>query len=338
MVNNNPDEDTFELEEFMKETENLLHTVKNNAARTFILSWIVALQTIPGFDVLKYLPRIMSAIFDMLDEAGNTIKQNAYMCLAELLEELKANITPSVDLGCVIQNLSYLSIDKENIVRQTALHWLLDVITIDSDKIGTVLPLLLHAVLICISDVDHNIVDLAERLNEKLLAFVTSSFEANAMEVEFPKIISILMCDLNHASLSRRKAVLNWTTALKAFNPEYLANSINLILQETISRLADPYDIIVDDTLELIVAMHTYEGYFEFILQRILKLFEDNPATMDNRGKLILKQLALQMGVIDVYTSLSGYVEKMGNTKFSIKVVSLMEEILMIDPKFDETR
>lgn len=43
MVNNNPDEDTFELEEFMKETENLLHTVKNNAARTFILSWIVAL-------------------------------------------------------------------------------------------------------------------------------------------------------------------------------------------------------------------------------------------------------------------------------------------------------
>ena len=152
------------------------------------------------------------------------------MCLAELLEELKANITPSVDLGCVIQNLSYLSIDKENIVRQTALHWLLDVITIDSDKIGTVLPLLLHAVLICISDVDHNIVDLAERLNEKLLAFVTSSFEANAMEVEFPKIISILMCDLNHASLSRRKAVLNWTTALKAFNPEYLANSINLIL------------------------------------------------------------------------------------------------------------
>ena len=44
------------------------------------------------------------------------------------------------------------------------------------------------------------------------------------------------------------------------------------------------------------------------------------------------------MGVIDVYTSLSGYVEKMGNTKFSIKVVSLMEEILMIDPKFDETR
>ena len=53
--------------------------------------------------------------------------------------------------------------------------------------------------------------------------------------------------------------------------------------------MADPYDIIVDDTLELIVAMHTYEGYFEFILQRILKLFEDNPATMDNRGKLILK-------------------------------------------------
>jgi hypothetical protein len=74
VVESNLEDPRFDINTFMQCTCELFRSSHSKNARNTLLSWIVALQTIPLFDVLAYLPSFMGYVFEMLADTkeGNT--------------------------------------------------------------------------------------------------------------------------------------------------------------------------------------------------------------------------------------------------------------------------
>jgi hypothetical protein len=97
--------------------------------------------------------------------------------------------------------------------------------------------------------------------------------------------------------------------------------------------------MIVSETLNLIVAMHGYEGYFEIIIDKILNMFLNKPITLKNRGKFIIRKLSLSIGVEKVYSGITEIIATgRYSREFQIEIIKLMEVLLLTDPKLEETR
>ncbi|EWS71066.1 MHCK/EF2 kinase domain protein (macronuclear) [Tetrahymena thermophila SB210] len=98
----------LKIEELM-ELINKKIVAQNPTIKSMLLSWIKTLDSIPGVNMLRYLPKFLEQLFLNMSDSNREIRQSAELCLRGFLEEImqRSNTMDSQN------NLSFANEDDE---------------------------------------------------------------------------------------------------------------------------------------------------------------------------------------------------------------------------------
>jgi vacuole morphology and inheritance protein 14 len=63
-------------------------TVNNPYVRQCLVGWITTLDSVPGIDMVDYMPDLLEGLFDMLGDGNREIRQQAYGALSKFLDQI----------------------------------------------------------------------------------------------------------------------------------------------------------------------------------------------------------------------------------------------------------
>ncbi|XP_054164834.1 protein VAC14 homolog [Oppia nitens] len=179
---------TFNLIELIDLIRDRIHGT-NQFSRQFIISWIALLDSVPDFDMIVFLPKLLDGLFHILSDPTPEINRTTENVMAEFLFKIIQN--PSkVDFPSMINILTIHSqVKDEPLVQYTALTWLKEFINLANSR--DLLPFsasILTAILPCLtstsdygddfedknkSTTNINIREVAKVLNYSLMQLVT---------------------------------------------------------------------------------------------------------------------------------------------------------------------
>ena len=119
----------FNREAFMESIYGFFRTINNENAQQTLISWIIALHSIPNFDMLVFLPNFIEGLFCMLaDYIHQDVKEMAIHALKELLDELTDRVPGElkINISEIIKQLSMLCKNSDSYIRYTAIKWIYD--------------------------------------------------------------------------------------------------------------------------------------------------------------------------------------------------------------------
>lgn len=79
---------TFSLAKFIPLLAERIHAV-NSDARTFLVSWIVLLDSIPDLELVSYLPSFLGGLINFLNDPITSVRVDTHGCLDTFLVEIK---------------------------------------------------------------------------------------------------------------------------------------------------------------------------------------------------------------------------------------------------------
>uniref|UniRef100_A0A5K3FIB8 Vac14_Fab1_bd domain-containing protein n=1 Tax=Mesocestoides corti TaxID=53468 RepID=A0A5K3FIB8_MESCO len=181
-------------------------------ARSFLVSWISTLNSMPTLNVVIYLPQLLDGLFRILGDSNSEIRRKCDLLLCDFLSNIGEN-PASVDLNSLMNiliancrmatvSLSNMSLEDkaldslmvlsgaksttvqspERLQQVTALQWIHRFIEVSAGnglKLLRLVAPILSAILPCLEDFDDvddkTAVKLAADINEKLMKFVHDS-------------------------------------------------------------------------------------------------------------------------------------------------------------------
>ncbi|KAI8146760.1 vacuolar protein 14 C-terminal Fig4p binding-domain-containing protein [Fennellomyces sp. T-0311] len=145
----------------------------NPFERMYVMSWIGILDSVPGLDLMWYLPDFLDGLMRYLTDTRHQIRSNARILLNQLFQQVQYISRQNEDEGVAIRKedetvqttkhlqydrmldilIQHVSSTKEDIQR-TALQWMIELIAVAKTVViaftprivGAVLPLLQHSI------------------------------------------------------------------------------------------------------------------------------------------------------------------------------------------------
>jgi vacuole morphology and inheritance protein 14 len=196
--------------------------VPNPYVRQLLVGWITALDSVPGIDMLDYMPDLLEGLFDMLSDVNREIRQQAYAALSEFCDQVakvphaefaeRVNFRPMIDVL-----LAQTGRDKEKFNRVTAVEWLSQFIALGQAELAPVYEKLVAGVLRCLSDPEPEIVDEATRANAELLQLVRAT---PVRDFDPAPVIRTVTAEATSKDKPTRSAALRWVAMLMLQCPE----------------------------------------------------------------------------------------------------------------------
>ncbi|KAH7973010.1 hypothetical protein HPB52_020310 [Rhipicephalus sanguineus] len=126
---------SFDLVAFMPLLRERVYT-KNNFARTFVVSWVSVMNSVPDIDMLIFLPEILDGLFYILEDPSVELKKMCETTLSEFLRNILKH-PDRVDFAAMIRNLIVHSHSSEELVQYTAISWMREFVALSG---RTLLP------------------------------------------------------------------------------------------------------------------------------------------------------------------------------------------------------
>lgn len=242
--------DTFQVDEFMPLVEKYLR-MTNPYIRQLLVSWILALDAVPGIDMLEHLPKYLNGIFNMLSDGNIYIRQAADQALNEFLKELKEDETDR-DISSMVPILVGQSLSPQKFNRITAMTWLLEFVRLKGQDLASLYHEILSSVLYCISDSEVEIRKVAQEIDNLLLQTVKSSEDG----MELDSLLAVIKQQLEspqsaNASLESRKTALKWISMLLDKQAKPMLVHVKVLSSIMLATLSDNSDEIVVLTVEV---------------------------------------------------------------------------------------
>ncbi|KAK6480097.1 protein VAC14-like protein isoform X3 [Huso huso] len=152
----------------------------NQYARQFIISWILVLESVPGINLLDYLPEILDGLFQILGDGSKEIRKTCEVVLGEFLKEIKK--TPSSVKFAEMANILVIHCQgsdesklTNDLIQLTAMSWMREFIQLAGRVVLPYSSGILTAVLPCLSfdDRKKSTKEAANACNHSLMKLVT---------------------------------------------------------------------------------------------------------------------------------------------------------------------
>ncbi|MBN3274570.1 VAC14 protein, partial [Polyodon spathula] len=152
----------------------------NQYARQFIISWILVLESVPGINLLDYLPEILDGLFQILGDGSKEIRKTCEVVLGEFLKEIKK--TPSSVKFAEMANILVIHCQgsdesklTNDLIQLTAMLWMREFIQLAGRVVLPYSSGILTAVLPCLSydDRKKSTKEAANACNHSLMKLVT---------------------------------------------------------------------------------------------------------------------------------------------------------------------
>ena len=340
VVETEADRDNFDSQAFMEMTYEMIKSVRNPSVQQMLVSWLAALDSIPSFDLLQYLPKFLEGLFCMLSSQSKDVKHSVYNSLKDFLDNVKEKIPEKkVDMSSIISSLVKLCANTDTFVRSVALNWIYELLNIAGIELVQQYSNMLRAIVKCLSDKERDIVEMAGKTNQHMLLYVENICKYDSVNtLNFQDIMSVLMEYLNDESNVTREAVLEWVLKLQAYNPAVINDSLESILVTLTSRLSDHEETVIQQTLKVLCMISKYEGYFGKVIYAVVTMFQLKDTTMETSGKPIIIMLCEHLGTEIVYRTFAEILHSHSDLPFTRKLIELLDVILLTETQLKPIR
>jgi vacuole morphology and inheritance protein 14 len=307
-----------------------LRSVRNPNALPMLVTWLMVLHSVPGFQLTQYLGTFLDGLFRLLATQYQEVQQTTLNALHELLCDLKVSLR---ELPFVTATLARLCSEGESLVRLQALHWLEELLLVSGRSMLPDFAEMLDAATACLLDPSSEVVISAEKLQLCMRELVEHLEPQSADELK--EVVNVV---LQHIESSATESLLGWLDSLYRLSPETLRSELDRFLQVLMSRLTQSSGDGLELTLSALCLLSTYEGYFARVLDLLLEMFETHVTVLESVGDVILLFLCSKLGAERVYCTLADLLSRVPNEKFSRKVVELMDLLLLTEDGLEELR
>ena len=335
--------DDFDVASFIPLLQKYISQTNPYIRHTLVM-WITALDSVPGINMLEWLPTFLDGLFNMLSDGNRQIRQAADLALGEFLKDIKSKDSP-VEFGpCEVSSVGMISIlvaqckSRHNFNRVTAVHWIYEFVPLGKEKLVPFFPILVEAMLHCISDDVAEIKENASNANSILMDVVQKA-EAT---IDLKGILEKLTMNLLNDNEPTRLASLNWISMLLEKLPSEMSAEVDAYFYALLRTLNDEEDVIVELDIQVIalICRHNGKENFRRILKEIYSLFASDQTLLETRGSLILRHLCRWLTPERVYRELADIIRTTceENVVFASVIVQMLNIILLTANELDPLR
>ena len=284
---NTPIKNQINIEDFIPLVQSQMGS-KKPAIRQLLIGWIMVLKSVPGVNLLDFLPDLMTGLFSMLSDQSDEIKEAAGETLQSFLVDIKA--APMIQLGPIVSITVNECQSNEPLQRLCALNWLLELMDLGKTKLVNYYSDIMKSILFCVSDAEKDIRDVASEANRALLSLIKET------EIPFPlkPLLSTLTSEIMSEYISNRIAALNWIFMLYKKKSNEIIKQAEHLLPALLKTLSDPSDEVMSVALEVLANICTDKDHYSRVLRSLVQLFVEDRILLESRGPLIIRKLCFR--------------------------------------------
>lgn len=345
----------FRVAEFIPLLSQRMHAL-NPFIRQLVLAWITLLLKVPEVDMIWYLPRYLEGLFDMLGDQSRDIRHNADACLNELLKGVKGS--PHKKALQVIADTAGIVVRccsaQDNCCRLNALCWLYEFVNLQTPSVSqaggkltdswvALLPDILGGTLHCIDDSEEEISRMAVEMNNGLLEMVQNLSNDIPVEELVEQLLKSLQ--VKEQSMVVCTACLQWICMLLAQSPVQMrqAGTLNRLFTPIFETLLHREDEVVLAALRVLAQIMEGRGLldegaaldaegkslFTEVTHRLLALFAADRKMLEERGRLMIRQLCGHLDPRHLYVTVARSIHKEIDLELAQQLVQTFSWILL---------
>ncbi|EKX49911.1 hypothetical protein GUITHDRAFT_104308 [Guillardia theta CCMP2712] len=350
--------------------EHLEHT--GSYVRHFLLGWIATLQSIPHFEIHKYLSEILYGVIIMLDDDNKEIRQQADSVLSHLLRTLQssedinynhimpvlvrcATLSPPKEYG-MKANESSASLDQysknEDLVNRVALMWIVQLMEKGKKRIlpftGELVRMLLMAEESSdkVRELSSEIDDALRQLLEEEQRRIESPKATSGPTVEvgggfdIVEVASAVIAYLKAPLVGSRLKALSWFDLLVDMMETCRADLRTNLLAALIHALHDEESEVVSKSLRILRKLSNkgWGDVLPMIVNAMIQFFQSDPAILQERSGKILRELSVILDSESVYLEFAKALDGKEDDLGSRIIVEKLTIILLSVPELSPFR
>ncbi|ETN81177.1 HEAT repeat protein [Necator americanus] len=325
--------------------------VQTSSNRKFIVHWLNVMLSTPAFNILPYVSEVSDGLFRMLADGQPAVRDVTETLLGQFLQGIHNNpdsLSHEDRSQMVSVLVAHAHEDEPPLGRKLALIWMDEFIRIYKEKMLPYLSSYLTAVL---PSLDCEALK-ARSVNDYLMTLIGADTKIEEQTVNY--VIEVLLKFVVHEKRETRVAVLNWIRHLNATMPSQVFLHMDRIFPVLLGTLSDTSDEVLLLDLHLLSDIcHSNAGRYDVDLKSfqltedtvnnlspvspslvkfalsLLEMFRAEPALLNDRGVLIIRQLCLLMEPAHIYRALCVLLLREQSITFIQNVVSMLHGVLL---------
>jgi len=194
---------------------------------------------------------------------------------------------------------------------------------------------LLAAILSCLSNEVQGVKELSTKANSRLHGLITDTKH----QFSIGDILNTVTFQFLNQYVPTRLAALNWILLLHSKTPTQLLSFVDELFPALFKTLSDVSDQVVRLDLEVMAKISLLDdAYFIKLMNILVDLFSTDRHLLENRGTLIIRELALFISPEKIYLTAATILETEEDTEFATVMVQTLNLILLTAPELSELR
>ncbi|BFZ56349.1 hypothetical protein PYCC9005_003395 [Savitreella phatthalungensis] len=271
-------------------------------------------------------------------------------------EEWMGDVAPGQGTAIDFHSLVGILLDELNsldeTIQQTSLKWLVEFFDICPRTLVQSTPDLLRAVLPLIAHESPSLRKSAAELNSRLLALVrqvihnegdadsTVTDNTSPSLLDFGQTVGAATVQLVDDHEETRVTALSWLMELHRSAPKKMLALDDGTFPALLKTLSDPSERVVMQDLQLLalISSNSEDDYFNVLIINLLTLFSSDRKLLEQRGSLIIRQLAYNLNAERIYRAIADNLEKEEDLDFASTMVQTLNNNLMTAPELLDLR
>ncbi|KAJ1514995.1 hypothetical protein HMI56_006911 [Coelomomyces lativittatus] len=364
----------FTMDNFIILLKERMHTL-NPHTRSFLVSWLSVLNSVPGIELLSYLADFLPGLFHFLNDANDHVRSATNQLLAELLHEISSVIelqkrigldptsnttgkppmemeqaikegesgrwqpylNVSLDFPKLFQLLLPFLDSVQRDIQVTCLQWINEFIQLSNQIMAPFTAPILKFILPALASSDKVIKSTATTTHSLLLSLVSKI--DTSQQCEISHVMDVLFTMLEHEFENTRMASLEWLIMLHPKSPQ--------LFRDHPPFFTHFFNVLSDHSIEVLklglqlliqIASVSTESQFEQLVSQLLSLFSKDSKLLETKGPLIVRQLCLALSAERVLQTFALVLEKESEMEFAATMVTNLNIILITSPELSNMR
>lgn len=254
----------------------------------------------------------------------------------------------TIDFGALVQILLNQLGSLDEIIQQTALRWLTEffnicprqIVTFTPSVLNNVLPLIAHdsgPLRRAATDVNAH---LSKLIREVIASDKTEDYARDETSLDFHQTVNAATVQLLDQNEETRVNALGWLMELHRSAPRRMLALDDGTFPALLKTLSDTSEQVVMRDLQLLalIASNSEDDYFNVLIVNLLRLFSSDRKLLEQRGSLIIRQLAYNLNAERIYRAIAENLEKEEDLEFASIMVQTLNNNLLTAPELLDLR
>lgn len=322
----------------LKEFLRVVHPMK----RSFLISWISFLDSVPELNLVVHLPSLVDGLFNYISDPSKEIKAAAASTLSEFLLEIHT-ARGSLDVVFISKLLSNdKAFSADDATRITAFKWLKTFLELfSSGPMIEQFPSILSAVL---ANASHPNKDVRAAAMETDAALCGAGGKKDDIwkKIDAQALLSSILPEANSNEEPSRLLAWKWILFLLSKSQQQVLSSSPSLIPSLLDSIGDGSEALVSQALDVISSLASCsQDQFRQVLLLLIDRFrggEAGVALLQRVGALTIRRLVKRLGGVQVLSELAVIVDDEKNLAFASMFVQALNLLLLTSPELASVR